>query len=443
MLQSIRNAIDWLKLAITEPIGQLTTMQASIRRWFEVLRYCARHLGEDQAPVLAAALAFRVLFGLVPVLVVITVVSRSVLQESFPGFIRSIIDRLGLGEVSLSANTGEAASNLGTWLEELVAGASHVNLAALGWVGFGVVIFSALWVLVTIEEGFNRIYRAPKGRSWLKRLLVYWFLLTFPAALGGVLPFLTGGVASVKGVLPDWNWLGTTIDLGAGFFFTWLLLSMAYLWVPNTRVEVKPAMVGALVGAILIESARNLLGVYTTHALTLNQLYGSLGLIPLFMFWMYLMWVFVLFGLEVSAIIQVLRGRGVEVLVRGDGEHRLVEPAVAIGLVEKVAEGFDEGRTVQVDELAAELAIDPELARRLADRLVLVGILARSEQPPGISLARPAESIDLDAVLRIGFELADGPTGVSDPVLARLREAQTAAIRELRLAMPHPASKGP
>ena len=45
MLQSIRNAIDWLKLAITEPIGQLTTMQASIRRWFEVLRYCAGFQG--------------------------------------------------------------------------------------------------------------------------------------------------------------------------------------------------------------------------------------------------------------------------------------------------------------------------------------------------------------------------------------------------------------
>ena len=158
MLRSIRQAIEWLRLAVTEPIGQLTAMQASIRRWFEVLRYCVRHLGEDQAPVLAAALAFRVLFGLVPMLVVITVVSRSVLQDEFPAFVGSIIDRLGLGSVSLSADTEGAASNLGTWMQDLVASASHVNLAALGWVGFGVVIYSALWVLVTIEDGFNRVF---------------------------------------------------------------------------------------------------------------------------------------------------------------------------------------------------------------------------------------------------------------------------------------------
>ena len=147
MLRQIRQSIEWVRLAVTQPIGQLTAMQASIRRWFEVLRYCARHLGEDQAPVLAAALAFRVLFGLVPVLVVVTVVSRSVLQEGFPSFVRSIIERLGLGSVSLAADTDGQASNLGTWMEGLVANASHVNLSALGWVGFGVVIFSALWVL--------------------------------------------------------------------------------------------------------------------------------------------------------------------------------------------------------------------------------------------------------------------------------------------------------
>ena len=436
MLQSIRQAIEWVRLAVTQPIGQLTAMQASIRRWFEVLRYCARHLGEDQAPVLAAALAFRVLFGLVPVLVVVTVVSRSVLGDGFPSFIRSIIERLGLGSVSLSADTEGGASNLGTWMEGLVSNASHVNLSALGWVGFGVVIFSALWVLVTIEDGFNRIYRAPRGRSWLKRLMVYWFLLTFPAALGGVLPYLTGGVSSIKAELPDWAWLGTAIDIGAAGLFTWILLVMAYLWVPNTRVELKPAMAGALVAAILIEGAKHLLGIYTTHALTLNKLYGSLGLIPLFMFWMYLMWMFVLFGLEIAAIIQTLRGRGVEVLASGDPEARLVAPSIAIQLVKRVGLGFETGQPVTREDLANELGIEPALARRLIDRLTDSGVLARLDPPDRITLARPATAIDLDQVLEIGFELAEGPVGSSDPILDRLRDAQKSALQGLQLGAP-------
>ncbi len=443
MLKSIRQAIEWIRLAVTEPIGQLSAMQRSLRRWFEVLRYCARHLREDQAPVLAAALAFRVLFGLVPMLVVVTVVSRSVLQERFPAFMRSIIERLGLGSVSLAPDTAGTVTDLGTWLEELVASASHVNLSALGWVGFAVVTYSALWVLVTIEDGFNRIYRAPSGRSWLKRLMVYWFLLTFPAALGGLLPFLTGGVASLKTVLPDWQWLGASIDLGSGFLFTWILLLMAYLWVPNSRVEVKPAMAGALVAAILVELAKNLLGIYTSHALTLNKLYGSLGLIPLFMFWMYLMWVFVLFGLEISSIIQTLRGRGVEVLSRGSEHPGLVDPSIAIRLVRLVADAFQAGKPIGTTELGGDLGCEPDLVRGLVTELERDEILVRLEDGERLVLARPAESIDLDRVLDIGYRLADLGDGRDDPLRDRLRDAQRQALSSVRLGDPSIRDRDP
>ena len=83
MLNTLRHALEWLRLAVTQPIGQLTAMQRSTRRWFEMLRYCNRHLSEDRAPVLAAALAFRVLLGLVPMLVVATVIARSFLRDDF------------------------------------------------------------------------------------------------------------------------------------------------------------------------------------------------------------------------------------------------------------------------------------------------------------------------------------------------------------------------
>jgi len=442
MLKSIRtaieSAIDWARLAITQPIGQLSAMQRTARHWFEVLRYCARHLGEDKAPVLAAALSFRVLFGLVPMLVVATVVSRSVLQDRFPAFVRSIIDELGLGEVSLAATSSDAPSNLGTWMEELVSGASSVNLAALGWVGFVVVAFSALWVLVTIEDGFNHIYRAPGGRSWLRRLLVYWFLLTFPTVLLGAIPVVAARLDALQSTLPEGGSLATLLDLAVGTGTTWLLLAMAYLWVPNTRVEVRPALIGAFVGAVLIEAAKHLLGIYTTHALTLNKLYGSLGLIPLFMFWMYLMWMFVLFGLEIASIIQTLRGRGVDVLVGTEGEETRIEPAIVIRLVRQIAAGFEAGRPATVEDLVQTFRLDTGVVRSLIQRLERAGMVVRLEDPDRITLARPAESIDLEEVLAIGFEAAAVGPGDDDPLAGRLRRAQQDAIRGLRLADPIP-----
>ncbi len=436
MIDNLRKIIDWLRLAVTEPVGQLTSMQRSIRRGLDVLRYCTKHLGEDQAPVLAAALSFRVLFGLVPMLVVATVVTRSILQERFPAFVRSAIEELGLGSVRLAPTADNATSDLGSWLEELVAGAGTVNLAALGWVGFAVVAFSAMWVLVTIENGFNHIYRAPSGRSWLRRLLIYWFLLTFPTALLGVFPALTGEFVSMKSMLPAWPWLLGVIDLVTGTAVIWLLLLMAYLWVPNTRVEVRPAMIGALVAAILIEAAKNLLGVYTSHALTLNRLYGSLGLIPLFMFWMYLMWVFVLFGLEISTIIQTLRGRGVEVLSSEDRHEGLVDPAIAISVLREAGESFRRGEPVRTESIATELGLDHHLARALLNGLERQGLLARLERIDEFQLARPLEDIGPSEALAIGFSLADGAGTRPDPLLERLRSAQTEAVERLRFDTP-------
>ena len=433
MLNTLRHALEWLRLAVTQPIGQLTAMQRTIRRWFEVLRYCNRHLSEDRAPVLAAALAFRVLLGLVPMLVVATVIARSFLQDDFPKFVGGLITELGLADVTLGGSTTEKVQDLGSWLQGLVANASSVDLSTLGWVGFIIVAFSAIWVLVTIEEGFNRIYRAPKGRSWLRRLMIYWFLLTFPAVLIGAVPFLTGLFDSFESSLPEWSWLTTSLRFVTGTLILWLLLVMTYMWVPNTTVEARPAMIGALTAAILIEAAKNLLGIYTAHALTLNKLYGSLGLIPLFMFWMYLMWMFVLLGLEVSAIIQTLRGRDIEILARAEEEEGLVDPAIAIRVVEFVASSFDQGRPAKADEVSRELKLELLLVRAMLDRLERAGIVARLQQIDGYTLARPADQIELAGILTIGFAFADEKTPNVDPLFERLRDAQRAAVAGLSL----------
>ena len=64
------------------------------------------------------------------------------------------------------------------------------------------------------------------------------------------------------------------------------------------------AMIGAFVAAFLLLIGKESLGLYFTHAVSLHQLYGSIGLVPIFMFWMYLMWLIILLGLQVAAIVQ-------------------------------------------------------------------------------------------------------------------------------------------
>ena len=55
IIERVKTGIDWIRRAVTQPQNQLTEMQTKARNGIEVLTYCARHLREDRAPVLAAA----------------------------------------------------------------------------------------------------------------------------------------------------------------------------------------------------------------------------------------------------------------------------------------------------------------------------------------------------------------------------------------------------
>ena len=71
-----------------------------IRNLLPALRFAAAQLKQSQAPTMAANLAFRTLFGLLPVLVVATIVTRAILGERFDEQIGAAIDALGMHEVA-------------------------------------------------------------------------------------------------------------------------------------------------------------------------------------------------------------------------------------------------------------------------------------------------------------------------------------------------------
>jgi membrane protein len=176
----------------------------------------------------------------------------------------------------------------------------------------------------------------------------------------------------------------------------------------------------------LLEIGKRFMGAYLQHAFSISQLYGSLGLVPLFMFWVYLMWLVVLFGLEVSAILQALPGHQLEELERKRLPSGVVEPASALVVMEVIGERFAAGQPTTI-ETVSELSELPEpTVAALLDELVRAALLVRVEgKESRFTLARPAEQISGAAVLDVGYRLVQSsPRSDSLPMLERLRSAQ-------------------
>ena len=205
----------------------------------------------------------------------------------------------------------------------------------------------------------------------------------------------------------------------------WLFMVVVYVWVPNASVQFKPALIGALVAAILLEVGKRSLGAYMQNAFSVSGLYGSLGLIPVFMFWMYLMWIFVLFGLEVSAILQALRGRALETM-REEELGGLVDPAAIIPVMASISRGFESGRALGGSDVAMETGIRPEVVELMLERLELRGFLHQVDSSGGFVLARPPEQIEAGALMDVAFELVDDAAiaCTQAPMLDGLRDAQ-------------------
>jgi membrane protein len=212
-------------------------------------------------------------------------------------------------------------------------------------------------------------------------------------------------------------------------------MSVVYKWIPNTHVRFRAAIVGALVATILLEGGKAFLGAYIGNAFSVRYLYGSLGLIPLFMFWVYAMWLIVLFGVEVAAALQKFTGGVVEEESEAKSALRITEPGAIVAVMEIVAERFTEGEPTSARDIADALGIEERTVGVMLDALVDARLLHRVEhEESAFALAVPLESLGVDRLLDVGFGLTDElPTGRL-PLLDELRAVQRELAKKKTLA---------
>ncbi len=431
-------AFHWLKRVVSQPREELNRWQQAARFAYDLGRFGARQLRHDQAPQMAAALSFRALLGLVPVLVVGTVLIRAVIGvEEFLAVIAEVLAWVGLNEVRIlnPVGGGPESLTLADWLGNLIAETAGIRLTAIGWVGLIVLCYAAVSLLVTIENVFNTIYRASDGRPWTRRVPLYWFLLTVSPIAIGLGTWLNTQFDIWLTAMDAWPWaLAAARALWSGLC-GWVVMLTVYMLMPNTYVRFRPAAIGALVAIVILEIGKRALGATLENAFSISQLYGSLGLIPLFIFWTYLMWLAVLFGLQVSAILQMLHGRRLEEMEERRESTGLFEPASVITVMEVIAERFGDGAGTTPGQIADALVIPRSTVDAMLECLISRGLLHRLERgAAAVSLARPADQITAAQLIDIGFTILDESGGRRSSFFNRLREVQRELAGQRTLA---------
>ena len=266
------------------------------------------------------------------------------------------------------------------YLNEFTAKASH-----LGGVGLLVLVVVAVLLVHSIDKTFNTIWEVRRRRRPLNRFLVYWAVLSLGPLLLGVSLLLTSR-------LVDLPWLARAAGGGPGHWVVDLLpvvtaalgFGLLYWLVPNRPVKAWHALVGGVFAAVLFELSKRAFTWYVTSFPAYEFIYGALAAVPIFLVWLYLSWVVVLLGAEVTygleAHAHLFAGKG-----RPAGEF---EQLVRLAL--RLARAQRQGRAVSEREL---IRCCPR-AEQLLARMQKAGLVESTDRDQWL-LARSAERLDL------------------------------------------------
>ena len=261
-------------------------------RLVRVAQLIIKGFTEDDLAVHASALTFVTLMSLVPMLAV-----GFALLKGF-GFGQEQIDTLLQWKSSMP---GQFQS----FLDSVLNIVNTTNFAALGWVGLGFVIFTAVIMLASMEVSFNRIWGITKMRSPLRQAANYISMIVLVPLLIGAASAVEASLKGLVPILPESvSFVVHNLLRLTSFFMTWLAFWFLYMFLPNTRVRASPALISSLVGAILWLGWQKAYISLQMGVARYNAIYGTFASVPIFLAWLYMSWVIVLLGAELAFALQ-------------------------------------------------------------------------------------------------------------------------------------------
>ncbi|WP_371862610.1 virulence factor BrkB family protein [Vibrio atypicus] len=252
-------------------------------------RYLLTRMNHDRVNVNAGYLAYITLLSIVPMLtVLLSVLSSFAIFENAGDAIQDFVI------THFVPAAGDAVKGA---LLEFVA-----NTGKMSAVGGGFLFVASLMLISNIDKNLNYIWRVRNKRRAVFSFSMYWMVLTLGPILVGASIAATSYVTSLK-ILESEAISGVYNSLlrWLPFLLSFFAFVGLYLLVPNKKVQISHAMVGAIVAALLFEASKKGFAAYITQFPSYQLIYGALAAIPILFVWVYLCWLIVLVGAEVTA----------------------------------------------------------------------------------------------------------------------------------------------
>lgn len=383
------------------------TVRARLYYMLRILTLTWQGLRRNKIPVQAAALTFYSLIGIGPLIALGIMISGFALEKGdneivIEGIYKAIA--FAAPQIALEA---EGDNQLSEQMVQMIDNfSSAATSGTVGIVGIVTLFFIGIQVLSSIEGSFNSLWGVEKGRKISERIVTYWTFISLGAVLGTVsLSLLAANVfVRIASDLPFGTTLAALIQLLSpviAFALFSTLLAIFFRFIPNTKVKWGPAFSGAVIVMILLHGYNLLSFLYVERVVQTNSLYGSVGIIVVLMLGLFVFWLLILLGGQVTYAVQ-----NADFLTNENAWQKTSERArevISLSILLLATRRFQKGEApIQSSELLERLRVPSHIMNSSIARLCALGYLnpiegktVEDDRNRAYQPGRPPESITL------------------------------------------------
>jgi len=411
--------------------------------------HCARLLKKNRAGQQAAALSYHTLFGLVPLTIVMLLIFQlfpaySEIGDKIKNFVYDQYRLSDFQSAEAGAEGPEKTVELTDLLDELVTKfftGTHTGSISL-FSGL-LVIWAALALLSTIEKAFNNIWHVGRGRSFLHRIINYWAVLTLGPMLIGAGIYITTRYLRIGAIQRMALTHMETILASIGpvvlsYIVATFVFFLLYFVLPNTKVQARAAIWGALAAALVWVAAKNMYGLCVTELKLYSTVYGVLALIPITVMWIFITWLIVLFGLQLTFTTQHLKSLDAAEIAGANKreEYFIANDLTAINIIREIAAAFETNKAPVTGEvICSKLNIPAEFGDKILNHLVGSELIAKTSDPKvGFVPAKDPANIRLSDIAAAVAEAGFAQSPPDQPAsLRQIAQSQRNALGQYNL----------
>ncbi len=356
-----------------------------------------RDLADGQLSLRAMGLVYTTLLSLIPLLAFSFSVLKGLgVHNQIEPLLLKFLEPLGEKAVEISSR--------------VIGFVENVEAGVLGSVGLALLIYTVVSLMQKIERAFNYTWHITRHRSFAQRFSDYLSVLVNLSVLviGPVLVVASLGITasvmstslveSLTGIQP----IGALVEL-AGRLVPYLLIigafTFVFIFMPNTKVRLRSALVGAFVAGILWETTGWAFASFIVTSTKYVAIYSAFATLIMFLIWLYLSWLILLVGASIAFYHQ-----HPEYLAVRRTELRLsnrVKEKLALLVTFLIGDSYCRNRPAwTVQGLARRLNVPAEAMVSVLQALEQHGLLTRTgDEPPFYLPSRSLEAIEVKDVL--------------------------------------------